>query len=70
MSETYTSLKNCVEKSKATYLKRYNALNWMWYDEGLVWAIQDYLGCKGEFTKSDVKYLKECGFTPEDFIDS
>lgn len=68
MADTYSSLRGCVEKAKATYMRRYNALNYLWYDEGLVWAIQDYLSCNGKFTKADVKYLKECGFKPEDFV--
>lgn len=40
-----------------------------WEDEGIVWDIQDYYGSMGEFSEEDKKFLKENGFTEEDFIE-
>lgn len=40
-----------------------------WNDEGLVWAIQDYYGSMGEFSEEDKIFLKENGFTEEDFTE-
>lgn len=64
-----TNLQNYVEQQKQWYLDKYAKLDWGWYDEGLVWAIQDYLSMKGDFTEDDVAYLKELGFVPKDFIE-
>lgn len=47
--------------------KSHTLLNWE--DEGIVWAIQDYYGSMGEFSEEDKKFLKENGFTEEDFIE-
>lgn len=66
---TLTNLKNYVEQKKQWYLDKYGKLDWQWYDEGLVWAIEDYLSMKVEFTGEDVTYLKTLGFVPEDFIE-
>lgn len=66
---TLTNLKNYVEQKKQWYLDKYGKLDWQWYDEGLVWAIEDYLSMKVEFTEEDVTYLKTLGFVPEDFIE-
>ena len=63
-----TNLQDYVEKQKQWYLDKYGKLDWQWYDEGLVWAIEDFLSMRGEFTEEDVVYLKELGFGPEDFI--
>lgn len=63
-----TNLKNYVEEEKQWYLEKYGKLDWAW-DEGIVWAIQDYLSMKGEFGEEDLVYLKELGFVPEDFIE-
>lgn len=38
-------------------------------DESLVWAIQDYLSMKGEFSAEDAKYLSELDFEPSMFSD-
>lgn len=64
-----TNLKDYVEDSKVYYLTHYGRLDWQWYDEGLVWAIDEYLSMKGEFSEEDVTYLKTLGFEPEDFIE-
>lgn len=64
-----TNLRNYVEKQKQWYLEKDGKLDWQWHDEGIVYAIQDYYGCKGEFTEDDVEFLKENGFIPEDFIE-
>ena len=64
-----TNLQDYVEDARIDHLAHYGYLDWKWYDEGLVWAIQDYLSMKGDFTEKDVAYLKELGFVPEDFIE-
>ena len=64
----FTNLKDYAEDIRIDYLAKYGCLDWHWYDEGLVWAIQDYLSMKGEFSKEDVIYLKELDFVVEDFI--
>ncbi len=64
-----TNLKNYVEKQKQWYLEKYGKLDWQWHDEGIVWAIEDYLSMKGGFTKDDIEFLKENDFVPEDFIE-
>lgn len=38
-------------------------------DENIIWAIQEYLSCKGEFSEIDIQYLKVLGYVPEDFQD-
>ena len=38
-------------------------------DENIIWAIQEYLSCKGEFSEIDTQYLKALGYVPEDFQD-
>ena len=64
----YSSLRNYVALESQWYLNKYGKLDWRWFDEGLVYAVQDYYSCKGEFTEDDVEFLKENGFIPEDFI--
>lgn len=64
----YSSLRNYVEGSRQWYLDKYGKLDWQWYDEGLIWAIQEYhSSC--DFTEEDVVYLRELDFVPEDFIE-
>ena len=38
-------------------------------EENLIWAIEEYLSCKGEFSEIDTQYLKVLGYVPEDFQD-
>lgn len=38
-------------------------------EENLVWAIEEYLSHKGEFSEVDTQYLKTLGYLPEDFQD-
>lgn len=38
-------------------------------EENLVWAIQEYLSCQGDFSEVDTQYLKALGYLPEDFQD-
>ena len=69
MIKDYSSLRKNATLESQWYLNKYGKLDWRWYDEGIVYAIQDYYSCKGEFTEDDVKFLKENGFIPEDFIE-
>lgn len=64
-----TSLRDYVESKKQWYLDEYGKLDWKWYDEGLVWAIQDYQSMVVDFTEDDVKFLHENEFVVEDFIE-
>lgn len=41
--------------------------DWRWTDEGLVYAIQDYLSCMGNFSSRDIDTLSDYGFSTEDF---
>lgn len=34
--------------------------DWRW-DEGIVWAVQDYYGSMGEFSKEDWDYINQAG---------
>lgn len=63
-----TTLEACVNEYKQFYLDLYGKLDWRWYDEGLVYAIQDYVGMMGEFTEADVEFLHRTEFEPEDFL--
>ena len=38
-------------------------------EENLVWAIEEYLSHKGEFSEVDTQYLKALGYLPKDFQD-
>ena len=64
-----TTLEAYVNEHKQFYLDTYGKLDWHWYDEGLVYAIQDYVSMRGEFTEADVEFLYRTEFEPEDFID-
>ena len=64
-----TTLEAYVKEHQQFYLDLYGKLDWHWYDEGLVYAIQDYVSMKGEFTAEDVEFLHRTEFEPEDFID-
>lgn len=63
------SLREQIQERQVEYFAKFGCLDWHWYDEGLVWAIQDYLSCKGEFLEEDRAVLKEYDFIPEDFED-
>lgn len=39
--------------------KEYLGLPTYRWDEGLVWAVQEYYGSMGEFSEEDWKYIKE-----------
>lgn len=64
-----TTLEAYVQKKKQYYLDKYSKLDWQWYDEGLIWAIQDYVSMKGEFTEADVEFLKQTELEPEYFLE-
>ena len=63
-----TTLEACVNEHKQFYLDLYGKLDWRWYDEGLVYAIQSYVSMMGEFTEADVEFLHRTEFEPEDFL--
>ena len=58
-----------VNEHKSWYLDKYGKLDWHWYDEGLYYAIADYVSMMGEFSEEDKEFLKRTEFEPEDFID-
>ena len=64
-----TTLEAYVQEKKQWYLDEYVELDWQWYDEGLVWAIQDYVSMRGEFTEEDVEFLYRTEFEPEYFLE-
>ena len=66
IAELKFCLRNKIEESKVWYLKRYGKLDWRWYDEGLVWVVQDYHSCKGsilDFTEDDWLTARENGLS-------
>ena len=60
-------LRKQIEKEKDWYLQKYGVLDWHWYDEGLLWTIQDYEGCIGlaDFTEDDWAVCDENGMNRE-----
>lgn len=52
------TLKKHVEKQKQWYFDHYGTLDWHWYDEGLVWAVLDYLSSYDP-TNEDREYAKK-----------
>ena len=64
-----TTLEAYVNEKKQWYLDEYGELDWQWYDEGLIWAIQDYVSMRGEFTEEDVEFLKSTELEPEYFLE-
>ena len=69
IAELKLCLRNKIEESKAWYLQKYGTLDWQWYDEGLIWAVQDYHSCKGsvlDFTEDDWLAAEENGLTREE----
>lgn len=67
--ELVVNLEMYVNEQKKWYLEKYGELNWRWYDEGLYYAIADYVSMRGEFTKEDVEFLRRTEFEPEDFLE-
>lgn len=62
-------LRNKIEAYKSWYLEKYGKLDWRWYDEGRIWALQDYHSCKGsvlDFTEDDWLAAKENDLTREE----
>lgn len=41
--------------------KEYEGLPSYRWDEGIVWAMQEYYGSMGEFSKEDWEYINEAG---------
>ena len=57
-------LRNKIEEEKALFLQKYGELNWHWYDECLIWAVQEYHSCVGsllDFTEDDWLVAEENG---------
>ena len=46
-----TNLRNYVADMQQWHLNKYGKLDWLWYDEGLIYAIQDYYGMKENLLK-------------------
>ena len=67
--ELIVNLEMYVNEQKKWYLEKYGELNWKWYDEGLYYAIADYVSMRGEFTQEDVEFLRRTEFEPEDFLE-
>lgn len=67
--ELVVNLEMYVNEQKKWYLEKYGELNWKWYDEGLYYAIADYVSMRGEFTQEDVEFLRRTEFEPEDFLE-
>ena len=63
-----TTLEAYVNEKKQWYLEEYGKLDWQWYDEGLIWAIQDYVSMRGEFSVADIEFLNRTEFEPEYFL--
>jgi hypothetical protein len=63
-----TTLEAYVQEKKQWFLNKYGKLDWQWYDECLIWAIQDYVSMTGEFTDADIEFLHRTEFEPEDFL--
>ena len=49
------NLREFIEEEHKNYV---NLPAWRW-DEGLVWAVQDYYGSMGEFSKEDWDYINQ-----------
>lgn len=67
-----TTLRGKITEAKAEYLKEYGCLDWHWYDEGLVWTIQDYHSSVGsilDFTVDDLRVCSANGFSAAEVID-
>ena len=64
-----TTLEAYVNEHKQWYLEEFGELDWQWYDEGLYYAIADYVSMRGEFSEADVEFLHRTEFEPEDFLD-
>lgn len=52
------TLEKYVEQQKQWYLDHYGALDWQWYDEGLIWAVLEYLS-SWDPTDEDRKYSEK-----------
>ena len=63
-----TTLEAYVNEHKQWYLDNFGKLDWKWYDEGLVYAIQDYVSMRGEFSEEDVEFLRRTEFEPAYFL--
>ena len=64
-----TTLEAYVQEKKQEYIKENGKLDGYWYDENIIWAIQDYVSMKGEFTKEDLDFLSRTEFEPEYFLE-
>ncbi len=63
------TLRKKIEDAKAEHLRHYGVLDWQWFDEVLIWTIQDYHSSKGsvlDFTEDDKAALEENGWSLEE----
>ena len=58
------TLESSVEKAKSRYEKKYGANSWQWRDEGLTFAVGDFLS-SCEMTESDWDFAKREGIVAE-----
>ena len=58
------TLELSVEKAKARYAQKYGADSWQWRDEGIVFAVGDFLS-SCEMTESDWDFAKREGIVAE-----
>ena len=64
-----TTLEAYVQEHKQWYITKYGCIDWHWWDEGLYYAIGDYVSMKGEFSVEDIEFLHRTELEPEYFID-
>lgn len=57
-------LESSVEEAKARYAQKYGPDSWQWRDEGLAYAVGDFLSSR-EMTESDWDYAKREGIVDE-----
>lgn len=70
LSDMANTLREYIDKRYAEGKEEgyYDSKNdWKWTDEGLIYAIEDYLHENGSFGSKDIDTLSAYGFIPEDF---
>ena len=65
MNEIYSNgkemtLEDFIEGRHQEYIRR-GGPDWLWDDEGIVYAVQDYYGSQGYFSEEDWETLKNMG---------
>lgn len=64
------NLRDKIADAQYDYFAKYGCLDWHWYDEGIIWTIQDYYSRKGEFSDDDIAVLTENDLMAEDFMEN